>query len=400
MARLFKTMGMLPVGYYDLTVAGLPVHATAFRPVTGPALLANPFRVFTSLLRLDLLEPATRKLAEETLARRDIFSPTTRYFLDLYDRQGGLRADEAKDFIESSLETFRFRLTSKVGVKEYELLQQASPLAADVVSFAGPHINHLTPCTLDIDAVQDGMIARGIPPKSIIEGPPHRACGLLLRQTSFMALTERVLFVDEATHSTPCSQGQHRARFGEVEQRGAALTPKGRELFEACFARARATPVEGGSPKQPGSPTHVAEGEKTNAVNDAHQKHLRRFFGPDAFPDDWESLRRQGLVYVKYSLAPDATRLPAPSSSATVDDLVASGHAFYQAITYEDFLPASAAGIFSSNLGGDAVVVEGKPDQAAFEAALGGKVQDSHELYSQEEQASIARVRKELGLLK
>lgn len=140
MARLFKLMGMLPVGYYDLTVAGLPVHATAFRPVTGSALLANPFRVFTSLLRLDLLEPATRRLARETLARRDIFTPTTRYFLDLGERQGGLYPDEAKDFIESSLETFKWHLTSKVGVKEYELLQKASPLAADVVSFAGPHI--------------------------------------------------------------------------------------------------------------------------------------------------------------------------------------------------------------------------------------------------------------------
>lgn len=260
--------------------------------------------------------------------------------------------------------------------------------------------NHLTPTTLDIDLVQDGMIARGIPPKSIIEGPPHRDCGILLRQTSFMALTERVLFVDEATHSTPCSQGQHRARFGEVEQRGAALTPKGRELFEACFQRARETPVEGGSPKSPGSPSHVAAGAKTNAVNDAHQKHLRRFFGPDCFPDDWESLRTHGLIYVKYSLAPGAADLPAPATGATVDELVASGHAYYQAITYEDFLPASAAGIFSSNLGGDAVVVEGKPDQAAFEKALGGKVQDSHELYRAEEEESIARVRKALGLLK
>jgi len=400
MSRVFRLMGMLPVGYYDLTVAGLPVHATAFRPVTGPALLANPFRVFTSLLRLDLLEPATRRLAQDTLARRDIFSPTTRYFLGLAEAQGGLRPDEAKDFVEASLDTFKWHLQSKVGVHEYALLQHASPLAADVVSFAGPHINHLTPAVLDIDAVQDGMIARGIPPKSIIEGPPHRACGLLLRQTSFMALTERVLFVDEATHLTPCSQGQHRARFGEVEQRGAALTPKGRELFEQCFRRARETPVEGGSPKSPAGPTHVAAGAKTNAVNDAHQKHLGRFFGPDSFPDDWETLRAEGLVYVKYSLSPSPGQLAAPNSSATVDDLVASGHVYYQAITYEDFLPASAAGIFSSNLGGDAVVVAGKPDQAAFEEALGGKVQDSHDLYSKEERDSIAAVRTQLGLLK
>ena len=56
--RLFAVMGMEPVGYYDLSVAGVPVHSTAFRPVTDAALLANPFRVFTSLLRLELIADA------------------------------------------------------------------------------------------------------------------------------------------------------------------------------------------------------------------------------------------------------------------------------------------------------------------------------------------------------
>ena len=31
--RLFAVMGMQPVGYYDLTPAGVPVHSTAFRAV-------------------------------------------------------------------------------------------------------------------------------------------------------------------------------------------------------------------------------------------------------------------------------------------------------------------------------------------------------------------------------
>lgn len=53
---MFAIMGMYPVGYYDLTVAGLPVHATGFRPVSPDSLQRNPFRVFTSLLRLDLIE--------------------------------------------------------------------------------------------------------------------------------------------------------------------------------------------------------------------------------------------------------------------------------------------------------------------------------------------------------
>ena len=61
MRRLFKVMGMAPVGYYDLSVAGVPVHSTAFRPVTDASLSNNPFRVFTSLLRLELIENPDRK---------------------------------------------------------------------------------------------------------------------------------------------------------------------------------------------------------------------------------------------------------------------------------------------------------------------------------------------------
>src|SRR5690606_17791856 len=54
MRRIFAVMGMSPVGYYDLSVAGVPVHSTAFRPIDDQALARNPFRVFTSLLRLEL----------------------------------------------------------------------------------------------------------------------------------------------------------------------------------------------------------------------------------------------------------------------------------------------------------------------------------------------------------
>jgi uncharacterized glyoxalase superfamily metalloenzyme YdcJ len=36
---------------------------------------------------------------------------------------------------------------------------------ADVVSFRGPHINHLTPRTLDIDAAQAAMIEHGMAPR-------------------------------------------------------------------------------------------------------------------------------------------------------------------------------------------------------------------------------------------
>ena len=54
--RMFAIMGMYPVSYYDLSQAGVPVHSTAFRPIDDASLSRNPFRVFTSLLRLELIE--------------------------------------------------------------------------------------------------------------------------------------------------------------------------------------------------------------------------------------------------------------------------------------------------------------------------------------------------------
>jgi uncharacterized glyoxalase superfamily metalloenzyme YdcJ len=42
MRRVFAVMGMFPVGYYDLSEAGVPVHSTAFRPVGEAALELQP----------------------------------------------------------------------------------------------------------------------------------------------------------------------------------------------------------------------------------------------------------------------------------------------------------------------------------------------------------------------
>src|SRR5690606_514512 len=97
------------------------------------------------------------------------------------------------------------------------------------VCFRGPHINHLTPRALDIDAVQAEMIARGIEAKAVIEGPPRRAVPILLRQTSFHALEEAIFFREGEARI----RGAHTARFGEIEQRGIALTPHGRERYDA-----------------------------------------------------------------------------------------------------------------------------------------------------------------------
>ncbi|MEP5007914.1 DUF1338 family protein, partial [Roseobacter sp.] len=153
--RVFAVMGMFPVGYYDLSVASVPVHSTAFRPIARDDLAHNPFRVFTSLLRTELIEDdALRAKAETALTARSIFTPTAIALTTKAEDQGGLCDEDADDFVAQVLETFRWHPDARVDAHVFDELIAAHRLIADVVSFKGPHINHLTPRTLDIDAAQ------------------------------------------------------------------------------------------------------------------------------------------------------------------------------------------------------------------------------------------------------
>lgn len=365
-ARLFAVMGMQPVGYYDLSCAGVPVHSTAFRAVHEQSLHVSPFRVFTSLLRLELIDDlALRELAQEILARRQIFSPRALELIEQHERDGGLGDADARTFVQEALHTFRWHHDATVTAEQYRQLHDHHRLIADVVAFKGPHINHLTPRTLDIDAIQAGMPAKGIAPKAVIEGPPTRRHPILLRQTSFKALQEQVAFSDQ--------QGSHTARFGEIEQRGAALTPKGRQLYDRLLEATRSS--------LGGAPTEANAGHYMDLLN----THFAEF------PDDLAQMREQGLAYLRYF--PTDKGLAAkdqPGRPTTLQGLIDAGHVHYEALVYEDFLPVSAAGIFQSNLGEDAQTDYGSnANRAAFEAALGLKVQDELALYAQSEQRSL-----------
>lgn len=316
-ARLFDLLGMEPVGYYDLSVAGLPIHSTAFRPVTPEALEQSPFRMFTSLLRPELIDDnELREDAVSALSERDIFTGELLNLLEKAEKQGGIGENEADKFIAEFLKTFQWHDRAQVSLGTYKRMKSHHPLLADIVSFQGPHINHLTPRTLDIDNAQEKMLAKGLEAKDVIEGPPKRKCPILLRQTAFKALSEDILFEDNGNWT----QRTHTARFGEIEQRGAALTPKGRELYDRCLA-----------------------------AKDFSE-----------FPDDWDSIRNDGLAYFRKT-----------------DD-------GFKALTYEDFLPVSAAGIFRSNLGedGEAQSLKASANQEAFEKALGRPVHDMFDLYA------------------
>lgn len=102
-ARLFRQLGMFPVGYYDLSTSGVPVHATAFRPVTPEALDIHPFRVFTSLLRPELIvDEQLRAEVEEILEARDIFHPTVKALVAKAEEQGGVLPEDAKELVTMS----------------------------------------------------------------------------------------------------------------------------------------------------------------------------------------------------------------------------------------------------------------------------------------------------------
>jgi uncharacterized glyoxalase superfamily metalloenzyme YdcJ len=100
---MFAIMGMYPVSYYDLSQAGVPVHSTAFRPIDDAALCRNPFRIFTSLLRLELIENvALRERAAEILSRRNIFTPRCLELIELHESKGSLLTHR-REFVQEAL---------------------------------------------------------------------------------------------------------------------------------------------------------------------------------------------------------------------------------------------------------------------------------------------------------
>ena len=358
MRRLFKVMGMFPLGYYDLASAGVPVHSTAFRAIENTALNQAPFRIFTSLLRLDLIDDDKLRTNIETiLENRQIFTIKALELIDKSEKENGLNKEDADTFVKEALETFRWHETATVDHEMYEALVGQHRLIADVVAFKGPHINHLTPRTLDIDKVQSSMEARNITPKDIIEGPPTRKCPILLRQTSFKALTEKVTFKGKTgTEKT----GEHKARFGEIEQRGVALTRKGQDLYNELLGKTRKT--IGGSPNA----------ENALKYNQLLKENFKKF------PDTYQELQSEELAYFHYfttdkikSLSKDKTH-----TKSDVNQLLKDGYLTTEPMVYEDFLPVSAAGIFASNLGTDDAEreYEETSNQLLFEKHLGESV--------------------------
>ncbi|KAK4228038.1 hypothetical protein QBC38DRAFT_167487 [Podospora fimiseda] len=376
-SRLFRIMGMYPVGYYDLQIVGFPLHGTAFRPISEQSLSANPFRVFTTVLRPSLIaSPTVRKMAESTLSSRQLFSSRLIELMDGVETAGLMPEGNVTEFISEALKIFKWHSKSTVSLSTYESLLREHPMVADIVCFPSAHINHLTPRTLDIDAVQEEMVRRGLPAKECIEGPPAgRKCEILLRQTSFKALEERVIFVGG---DDECVDGTHTARFGEVEQRGAAVTKKGRELYDRLLVSAIGM--------------KETERDMVEALKETFVE----------YPDDWETLRKQDLVFFRYKVVKSECIPNFKLDTVRMEELIQTGVVECQPITYEDFLPLSAAGIFTSNLGDDdrkLYKTNGMADgRAELEAVLGQQIPCETSLYEELQSDSVKQCEEALGL--
>jgi uncharacterized glyoxalase superfamily metalloenzyme YdcJ len=243
-------------------------------------------------------------------------------------------------------------------------LEKVSGVAADIGGVRSTHVNHLTPRVLDIDLLYRRMQDRGIEMIDEIQGPPRWAGpDVLLRQTSFRALAEPRPMRSAAGAVVP---GELRVRFGEVEARGIALTPAGRDVVDALPPDAAAWAA--------------------------------------ALPPTEAGLADAGLAWFSASIAPAADDLRAlgqrPPDSA--DGLVSGGWVRLDPVVYEDFLPRSAAGIFRSNLADDgsrdAAESGVQRDAAWLAGALRREVHDPMDLYAGQVERSWAAARSALGV--
>ncbi|MFO1513965.1 MAG: DUF1338 family protein [Verrucomicrobiota bacterium] len=221
--------------------------------------------------------------------------------------------------------------------------------------------------------------------KDFTEGPSADTL-VLLRQDSYKALTEPVAF--QKADGTIVND-RHTARFGEIEQRFYATTPKGRALYDQCLAEAEKL--------------REAEPDLIKQEYESFQNAYANCFAP--FPKTLEALLEQELVYGRYSATASGVEAGRNGLIKTTDaaELVRLGFAQAEGLRYEDFLPFSAAGIFASNLGqyGTKSTAAAKPaySQKTLESIMGRTIIDPNVTYAGVQAEAMHKLYADLGLL-
>jgi uncharacterized glyoxalase superfamily metalloenzyme YdcJ len=381
-ARVFAAFGMYPVGFYDLrdgAGTGVPVVSTAFRPTDSGELARNPFRVFTSMLATDdrrFFDADTRRRLATFFAQRRLFAPELLAVADRAAAGHGLTGQDAGTLLDLATEAFRLS-REPVDRAWHDHLSAISSVAADIGGVSSTHINHLTPRVLDIDELYRRMRARGIEMIDAIQGPPKwKGPDVLLRQTSFRAMAERRLFRSADGTVVP---GEMRIRFGEVEQRGIALTAAGLALYDRAV-------------------TEVAQA--AHGLSAAGRPAVAARIWERVFPASEAALESSGTGWFTYEVTPGAR---SPSSDAALSELVSAGLLAARPVVYEDFLPRSAAGIFRSNLSSagsrDDTLGGAGYDAGRLSGIVGRAVSDPQDLYRAQRDQSLADAGKQLGIV-
>ncbi len=404
--RIFSFFGMKPVEFYDMTQlpkGALPIIGTAFRPIDS-SIETSAFRMFCSMLHPNYIPQEVGKEVKGELENRTQFSDRLIILLNLYERDGKLDINQEEEFIDEVVNAFRIKTDRPINFPLYRKLREINDVFSDIVCL-GININHLTPRTYDIRDAQQRLEAQGIPMKDGgIEGPPIRDDGpnIQLNQTSRKApgeplyvtndklspqefeqlkanapkvdlqkdepVADYLARVAEALKSNKLVVIQHKARFGEIESRGTALTVEGEALYKKMLQEKR--------------------------------------YKKD-FPKTHEEMFKQGLAYYTFEVtekfAPELLRA-SMYIRYELSELLDSGYIRLVPQTYDDFLAASAAGIFTSNMStgvagiDKSVSTDTRANKDLLEKAMGTSIISRHDLYQAVQAESAKNVYAILGI--
>ncbi len=292
-AALFAAFGMYPVGFYDLRDADspVPVVSTAFRPVDRDELDRNPFRVFTSMLAT-----ADPRFFRPQLRRRVERFVAQRQLFDPALIATARRIEAHGGCPAEQADEFVRNAVQAFALSTEPIdrgwYDELSRVSAVAADIAGVTSTHINHLTPRVLDIDDLYARMTALGVAMIDAiqGPPHTKGPAVL---LRQTSFRALSEPRRFRDAQggISDGTLRVRFGEVEARGVALTRKGRQHYDAAMA----------------APASWAQ----------------------HFPATDAEMAAKGLAYYRGG---DPTR----------------------PVVYEDFLPASAAGIFRSNLEGQA----------------------------------------------
>lgn len=323
-ADLFAAFGMYPVGFYDLREAAspVPVVSTAFRPIAPDELERNPFRVFTSMLAT----ADTRFFDPGLRARVDRFVAQRQLF-DPALLADARRITDAGGAPEDEAGDFVARATAAFALSRAPIdkgwYDELSAVSAVAADIAGVTTTHINHLTPRVLDIDELYRRMTERGVAMIDAiqGPPRTAGPAVL---LRQTSFRALAEPRRFRGADGAEfdGSLRVRFGEVESRGVALTPLGRARYDT-------------------------------AMTDP-QRWTEFFPGTDA------EMAAEGLAYYAGG---DPTK----------------------PVVYEDFLPASAAGIFRSNLDSEASVMQssstGDYSLDWMAGVIGHHIHDPYDLY-------------------